>query len=130
MRVFCMLLLAGLLAGCARPADPDEAEQAVPQFHMALMEKDFAGIYQRADAALRADQSQDAFVAYLQKQQARLGEVRGANRTATQVKGREVTLTYASDYAGGMATEEFVVRQEEGLPPQIVSYRLLSPALP
>lgn len=129
-RVLMGLLLGLLLAGCVTPADPDQAEHAVPEFHLALMEGDFAGIYQRAAPELRQAQSQAEFVAYLQQVRARLGEVRGADRTATRVDGRDVTLTYRSNYAAAAASEEFVIRQEQDRPPQLLRYRLLSPALP
>lgn len=117
------------LAGCGKPADPDQAEQAVPQFHMALIESDFDGIYQRASEDLQKRQPQGAFVAYLKSVRGKLGEVRGADRTGTKVDGRVVTLTYNTVYANGPATEEFVIRAEEGKEPVLVSYRLLSPSL-
>lgn len=123
------MLVVCVLAGCAKPADPDQAEQAVPQFHMALMGGDFAGIYDRAARELQQSQSQQDFVAYLQKVRSTLGEVKGAERTATQVEGRRVTLTYKTAYANGPATEEFVIRADEGQAPVLVAYRLLTPAL-
>lgn len=129
-RLLGMLCLLGALAGCAAPADPDQAELAVPEFHLALLEGDFAGIWQRAAPALREAQTQAEFVAYLQQVRNKLGEVRSADRTATRVDGREVTLTYRTVYAAAPASEEFVIRLEEGQAPQLLRYRLLTPALP
>lgn len=123
------MLAACLLAGCAKPADPDQAEQAVPQFHMALIDGDFAGVYARAGKELQQSQPQQDFVSYLQKVRSSLGEVKGAERTATKVEGRRVTLTYKTAYANGPATEEFVIRADEGQEPVLAAYRLLTPAL-
>jgi hypothetical protein len=128
-RIVVAFFCATALAAAAKPADPDEAEQAVPQFHMALLSGDFAGIYQRAAPALRARQTQAGFVAALQRQRAQLGGVRGADRTATKVHGREVTLTYKTVYEAGPAREEFVILHEAGQAPLLLRYRLLAPAL-
>ena len=125
-----LLALAGLLGACTPPVNPDEAEQAVPAFHMALIEGDFAGIWQRAAPALREAQPQAEFVAGLQKIRSTLGEVRGADRVATQVAGRQATLTYRTAYANGAAREEFVIVQDEGQAPQLLRYRLLEPQIP
>lgn len=123
------MLAVCVLASCAKPADPDQAEQAVPQFHMALMGGDFSGIYGRAARELQQAQSQQDFVSYLQKVRSALGEVKGAERTATKIEGRRVTLSYKTSYANGPATEEFVIRADEGQEPVLVAYRLLTPVL-
>lgn len=128
-RIIVATLALWALAGCTKPADPDLAEQAVPQFHMALIEGDFDGIYSRAAGELKRRQSQQEFVRYLQAVRRTLGEVKGADRTATKVDGRLVILTYASNYARGPATEEFVIRADENQPPLLAGYRLLAPAL-
>ncbi|GAB2878298.1 hypothetical protein GCM10027046_02870 [Uliginosibacterium flavum] len=128
-KIVWAILAVCVLAGCAKPADPDQAEQAVPQFHMSLMGGDFAGIYGHAARELQQAQSQQDFVSYLQKVRRTLGEVKGAERTATKVEGRRVTLTYKTAYANGPATEEFVIRADEGQEPLLVAYRLLTPAL-
>ncbi|MDO6386576.1 MULTISPECIES: hypothetical protein [Uliginosibacterium] len=125
-----LLALACLLGACTPPVNPDEAEHAVPAFHLAMIEGDFAGIYQRAAPALREAQAQAEFVAGLQKIRARLGEVRGAERMTTTVDGRQATLTYTTAYANGAAREEFVIVQEEGQAPQLLRYRLLEPQIP
>ena len=131
MRNFTLgLLVLCMLVGCAKPADPELAEQAVPPFHMALLDGDFDGIYRRAGAELKQQQAQPAFVTYLRKVRGALGEIQGADRTATRVEGTRVTLTYKSKYSVSEATEEFVIRAEEGKEPVLVSYRLLAPVLP
>ena len=132
-RILAMLAVIGLLAACSQPqppAEPDLAEQAVPQFHMALLDRDFAGIYQRAGDELKRQQSEADFVARLVKVRAALGEIRGAERSATQIDGRRVTLSYQSEYANGKASEEFVILAEEGREPMLIGYRLLEPQLP
>ncbi|MDP5238400.1 membrane lipoprotein lipid attachment site-containing protein [Uliginosibacterium sp. 31-16] len=128
-RIIVVTLALLALAGCSKPADPDLAEQAVPQFHMALIDGDFDGIYSRAAGELKRSQSQQEFVRYLQAVRRTLGEVKGAERTATKVAGRLVTLTYTSNYANGLATEEFVIRADENQEPVLAGYRVLTPAL-
>lgn len=127
MKNILWLLGVLFLAACTAQLDADEAEHAVPEFHLALMGGDFAGIYQRAAPGLQAQESQSAFVARLQRQHAVLGEVRGADRTATEVKGREARLTYRTAYAAGVVSEEFVIQQLDGAAPRLLAYRLLSP---
>lgn len=129
MLKYVWLLAICALTGCAQPADPDLAEQAVPQFHMALIGSDFAGIYARAADELKQAHSQPDFVRYLQSVRQSMGEVEGAERTSTQVEGRRVTLTYNTRYAKGPATEEFIIRADEGQAPLLAGYRLLSPPL-
>ena len=107
----------------------DLAEQAVPQFHMAINGGRFDAIYEGAAQDLKLAQSQTSFVTYLQKLHAKMGDVQGANRTSSSIAGDLVTLRYDSKYAKGDANEELVVRLQ-GQAATLVSYRMLSPSLP
>lgn len=119
-----------LLAGCGHDTERiDEAERAVPEFHLALMDGDLAGIYQRAAPELQQQESAQDFVGRLQRQHAALGGVRGTERSSAKIDGERVTLTYNTFYEKAQASEEFVIVDQDGQPPRLAGYRLISPAL-
>lgn len=124
------LLLVLLLAACGAQTETiDAAERAVPDFHLALMDGDFAGIYQRAAPDLQQSYDAADFVAHMQKQRVALGGVRGTERSKANVDGELVTLRYNTFYEKAQAEEEFVVRLAPGQPPRLAEYRLLKPQL-
>ncbi|MEC5384253.1 DUF4019 domain-containing protein [Uliginosibacterium sp. H3] len=118
------LIVAGLtcitLLACAKPVEinPDVAEQPVPLFHMALNGGNVAEIYSTAAPELKQHESQQDFVARLEKVRAKMGPVQGTERQswkAVEDSGSVlVTLTYKSRYAAGEAEEEFLIRMKDG----------------
>jgi hypothetical protein len=117
---FILICLASItLLACAKPVevDPDVAEQPVPLFHMALNGGNVAEIYNTAAADLKQHESQQDFVARLEKVRSKMGPVQGTERQswkAVEDSGSVlVTLTYKSRYAAGEAEEEFLVRMKD-----------------
>ncbi|HSD38123.1 MAG TPA: DUF4019 domain-containing protein [Rhodocyclaceae bacterium] len=114
-----MCLTAATLLACAKPVevDPDVAEQPVPLFHMALNGGNVAEIYDTAAAELKQQESQQDFVARLEKVRSKMGPVQGTERQgwkAVENSGSVlVTLTYKTRYAAGEAEEEFLVRMKD-----------------
>ncbi len=126
----CATLALLALAACGADAQRiDEAERAVPDFHLALIDRDFAGIYQRAAPELQQQETAEAFVARLQKQRAALGGIRGTERSGARVEGDHITLGYNTFYEAQQASEEFVILAPAGQAPKLAAYRLLSPRL-
>ncbi|MEN3113145.1 hypothetical protein ACFONG_15385 [Uliginosibacterium paludis] len=129
-RSFLAALALVSLAACGQDARRiDEAERAVPDFHLALIDGDFAGIYQRAAPELQQQETAEAFVARLQTQRKALGSIRGTERSSAKVEGERVTLSYNTFYEAQQASEEFVILAPAGQPPRLAGYRLLSPKL-
>lgn len=132
-RLLSCLLVLFSLAAQAKDADiADQAEQAVPQFHMAINGNNFDSIWQHADEALQKRIPQKTFVAKLADQKNKLGEVQAAKRTSWKLRKQGgdtlVTLRYKTTYAKGEAAEEFVVRLH-GTAAQITNYRIKAKAL-
>jgi hypothetical protein len=129
-RTLCAILALTLFAACGQDAKHiDEAEHAVPDFHLALIDGDLAGIYQRAAPELQQQESAEAFVARLQKQRIALGSIRGTERSRAKVEGERITLDYTTFYEKAQASEEFVILAIKGQPPKLAGYRLISPTL-
>jgi hypothetical protein len=112
-------LTSATLLACAKPVEvnPDVAEQPVPLFHMALNSGQLADIYSTAAADLKQHESQQDFIARLEKVRGKMGPVQGTERQswkAVEDSGSVlVTLTYKSRYAAGEAEEEFLVRMKD-----------------
>lgn len=127
VRKLCILLALGLLAACGNEVPRiDAAERAVPEFHLALIDNDLAGIWQRAAPELQRQEGIDAFVARLAAQRKALGGVRGTERSAAETEGEHVRLRYNSFYEKGQVEEEFLIFAPPGQAPQLAGYRLLS----
>lgn len=150
--LLCLLLCSAALSGCnkteeapavtaaapatapepaAPPADPamaDLAEQVVPQFHLAYMDKVYASIYNSSAPDMRLLQPQHEFVAYMERIRARMGQVQAANRKSATAAGNVVTLRYDTKYEGGAAVEEFIVRIS-GKDAALLGYRMISPTV-
>ncbi|KAF7598333.1 MAG: hypothetical protein CGU28_12580 [Candidatus Dactylopiibacterium carminicum] len=95
------LSCALLLAACGDEARRiGQAEEAVSAFHLALAEADFAGIWHDAAPALRAQETEAAFLARLQPR-ATLGRLLGSERTSAQAEGERITLRYQRFHAQG-----------------------------
>ncbi|MDQ7988474.1 MAG: hypothetical protein REI09_02465 [Candidatus Dactylopiibacterium sp.] len=128
-KILCAALLTLLTACGPDTGRIDAAERLVPEFHLALIDGDFDGIYARAAPELRQAQDAAAFAGRLQRQRAALGAVRGTERVEAAVDGEVVRLRYRTFYERGPASEAFVVRLTPGGAPSLMAYRLLEPAL-
>lgn len=129
--IACMAVNISAFAASFK-ADPDLAEQAIPQFHMALNADDIAGVYNRGADELRQRESLKDFTARLEGVRSKMGEVRGTKRQRWQARksGKDifVTLRYKTSYSAGEADEEFVVRMRDNTP-AISKYQIRMPKL-
>jgi len=116
MRTLAVLLVLGL-AGCSMSADTSLADAAVPQFHQMLDAGRFVEIYAGAAEDLKQIVSQKDMVALLEGVHRKLGDTRSAKRASWNVNyqpaGIYVTLTYATQFAAGDATEQFVYHLQD-----------------
>jgi hypothetical protein len=116
MRKLAVLFLLAL-TGCSMSADTSLADAAVPQFHEMLDTGRFVEIYAAAAQDLKHIVSQKDMVALLEGIHRKLGDTKSAQRKAWninyQVTGIFVTLTYATQFAEGDATEQFVYHLED-----------------
>ena len=132
--LFCLVLLTlPLHALAASDADiADQAERAIPQFHMSINGDQFDAIWQRADEKLKQRRPQAQFVAQLGEQKSRLGDVQSTQRTSWKLRKQGsdslVTLRYRTQYAKGVAAEEFLVHLH-GNSASIAHYHVKAPAL-
>lgn len=126
----CTILALVSLVACGQETGRiDEAEQVVPDFHLALSDGDLAGIYRRAAPELQRQESAGAFMARLQKQRSALGGIRGSERSSAKVEGERITLAYNTFYEKAQASEVFVILAIPGQAPKLAAYRLRSPVL-
>lgn len=106
--------LFALLAGCSMAADADRAAQAVPKFHEMLDAGRFEDIYAGAADDLKGATPQKDFVALLEAVHRKLGNTKSSTQQGWNVNyhtsGTFVTLNYATAYAEGDASEQFVYR--------------------
>ena len=113
--LICAFVFA--LAGCSVSADTTAAEAEVPKFHALLDAAQFTAIYAAAGADLKKAATEQDFVALLSAIHRKLGTLKTSTRHSWNVNvngdGRFVTLTYATEYEGGQATEQFVYRMDE-----------------
>ena len=99
------------------PGNAAIAEQAIPQFHMAINDARFDEIYKNASPELKKRKTQQAFVAQVEAVHRQLGAIQGTDRQSwrseEQFPSTLVTLTFKSAYAAGEAIEEFLFRVED-----------------
>lgn len=126
-------IMAGLaIGGCSAGRDKAAAENGVATFHQMLDAGRYHDIYAGADPAFRSTASEAEGLRVLQMIHDRLGAFRSSQESGWRVNygtgGNVVNLTYASQFASGAGTEDFVFRIE-GNAPRLVGYHVHSPAL-
>ena len=113
VRLPCIALLL-LCAACSMSADTKLAEQAVSRFHAMLDAGQFQAIYDGGADDLKQATTREKFVALLEAIHRKLGPTRASRESSWRVNyhtsGTFVTLVYASTYAEGEASEQFVYR--------------------
>ena len=123
--------LAGL-SGCTSSVDRRPAEAAVQAFHARLDAGQYDAIYAEAADDLRAGASRQAVADQLAAVHARLGATRTWQplrwHLSFGMKSALLTMDYATTYAAGAATEQFVYRMT-GNEARLVSWRLKARAL-
>lgn len=121
-----------LVAGCSAAVDRRPAEDAVRTFHARLDAGQYDAIYAEAARDLREGASREAVVGQLAAVHARLGVTRTWQPLGWHLKfgmkSALLTLDYATTYASGPATEQFVYRMT-GDEARLVSWHLRSGAL-
>jgi len=133
MAVMVMVATAApALAGCSASRDKSAAEAAVVRFHEMLDDARYHDIYAGAADAFRRSGPEQAAVATLQRVHERLGAFRSSQQSGWRVNfgtaGNIVRLNYATQFASGAGSEDFVFRIE-GNAAQLVGYHVDSPAL-
>ena len=132
MRLFFVVILAFALAACSSSADKSFAEHATVDFHEMLDAGQFDAIYAGAGQELKDVAKQQDFVALLQAVHKKLGNLRSTVpqgwNVNYQTSGTFVTLGYATHYAEGDASEQFVYRIKDGKA-LLVGYNINSNAL-
>lgn len=125
VRDFCALLSS---CGAAKK-DIGLAKESVDQFHSQLDSDQYSAIYGARNDGFRSAMSEADFTKLLQAihhklgnvQDAKLGNVQDANLNRENIawdagQGTTVRLVYATNFASGSGTEEFVWRIDGTLP--------------
>ena len=131
-RLLWIMAVAAALAGCSASRDKSAAEAAVVRFHEMLDDARYHDIYAGAADDFRRSGPEQAAVATLQRVHERLGAFRSSQQSGWRVNfgtaGNIVRLNYATQFASGAGSEDFVFRIE-GNAAQLVGYHVNSPAL-
>jgi hypothetical protein len=127
-----LVCLCPVLLGCGMKADIAKAGTSVTHFHAQLDSQDYTGIYNEAHPRFRTATTVDDFRALLTAVHSKLGSVQSSTQQRFFVNyntsGSTVTVTYATDFAGGKASEEFVWAKS-GDTLQLLGYHINSNAL-
>ena len=131
-KIMPIMAAALAVAGCSATRDKAAAEAGVVQFHQMLDAGRFHDIYAGAAPEFRRTGSEQEELGVLQMIHERLGAFRSSQQSGWRVNygtgGNVVNLTYASQFASGAGTEDFVFRIE-GNAPHLVGYHVHSLAL-
>jgi hypothetical protein len=123
---------AAALVGCSPAADTKAAEEAVTKFHQGLDAAQFEAIYADAAEDLKKVSSAQTFVPLLTAIQRKLGVSKSTQQQTWRVNyatsGTFITLSYATVFEGGDATEQFVFRIS-GAQARLAGYHINSEAL-
>ena len=124
--------LAVVIAGCSMSADTKMAEAAVTRFHAMLDAAEFGSIYAESADELKDVTTQEKLVAFLGAVHKKLGVTKSSNKQSWNINyhtsGTFITLTYATVYEGGDASEQFVYRLR-GADAKLGGYHINSEAL-
>jgi hypothetical protein len=114
MRMCIAAAATTLLTACSMSADTKAAEDAVISFHDQLDARQFQAMYDGASDDLKQATTRERFVALLEAVHRKLGNTQSSAEKGWNINsgtsGTFVTLTYASTYAEGEASEQFVYR--------------------
>jgi hypothetical protein len=126
-RPACVWLLALplLLAACA---GTDDAKRGVANFRARAALTSFSEIYWRAAPEFRQSATEEQFLRVMTTLDRKLGPWTSAGEPGGNVTGHVVNLTYQSQFAKGVVSEQFTWRIEDG-EPVLLSYRANSPLL-
>ena len=129
------LLAAALLFGlgaCSMGADLPIADQAVTRFHKMLDAGQNAQIYRESAQEMKNAGPEAKLDAFLSAVHRKLGTVTKATRQGfndqMNTGGHYITMTYATTYTRGEATETFVYKISDGKA-ALVGYNVNSDAL-
>lgn len=129
--LFALCLVWGLTA-CSMSEDTRIVEQEIPKFHAALDASKFESLYDDGAQDLKAAATKQDFVRLIDAVHRKLGNVVKSEKTSWNVNydtsGTFVTLVYATDFARGPATAQFVYRLENNHP-LLAGYHINSNAL-
>ena len=113
MRNWMVGASAILVASCSQnPVDTSAAERGVTQFRRLMDAHDYGAIYAAASPEFRQSGSESTTLRFLEAVSTRLGRVLESAqqgwRVTTNNNGTYVSLGYATTFARGRGTEEFV----------------------
>lgn len=133
MRLLLILVTCALAsAGCGLLDGVDTAEKAVGTFHEQYNAGNFEAMYDKGADDLRSTEARDEFITTLASLRAKLGQVRGSERTGFNSRidsdGTFVQLEYETDFENGAGTEEFTWAISDGQA-RLLGYNVTSKAL-
>jgi hypothetical protein len=130
--VVAISVAAMILAGCSVEAEMAVAENGVAEFRQMMASRRYGEIFSARAEDSRQPGSGSSAVPYLEHVADRLGPVRNSTRQSWRVttgrNGAMVTLGYATEFARGRGTENFVFRVSDGSA-RLVRYHVNAPAL-
>jgi len=104
--------MALVLGACSSSADFDRAKEGVERFHEMFNGGTFDAIYSEAGKEFQASTPRDEFLQFVEAVHRKLGKAGEAKLRGWNVNyntsGSYVTLTYATHYDEGDASEQFV----------------------
>jgi hypothetical protein len=131
MRKLIVAFVIGL-TGCSMSVDKTAAEEAVTRFHATLDAGQFDSIYADSSEDLKKVTTQEKLDALLEAVHRKLGPTRSLKEQSWNVNyhssGTFITLTYATSYEGGDASEQFVYRLQ-GANALLAGYHINADAL-
>jgi hypothetical protein len=120
------------LTGCSMSADKTVAEGAVTSFHTKLDAGQFDTIYADSSEDLKSVTTHEKLVALLEAVHKKLGATKSSKEQSWNVNfhtsGTFITLTYATSYESGDASEQFVYRLQ-GANALLAGYHINADAL-
>jgi hypothetical protein len=132
MRILLVILALFVASACAPRVDKQAAEAAVQAFHAHLDAGQFDTLYVESAEGLKQAVDRKAFLALLAAVHQQLGDVRSTKQKRWTVKSGAssalLTLDYATTFASGQATEQFVYRMK-GNGALLVGYTIDSASL-
>ena len=127
--IFAIAAAIMFLTGCSAGAEKAAAETGVAQFRQRMASGRYREIYSTSAQDFRQTSSERTAVRFLEQVGERLGPVRRSTQQGWNVtfgtNGTLVTLGYATEFARGRGTENFVFRVSGGTA-QLAGYHINS----